>query len=103
MNHDCRDGSWSKSASGAKGPEPSELGTGKGISDTVLCTRKVLQQHGEIVTGCCVKQGADKGHEWFASRGTGAPYIDNRVVVAVNEEAFAGPAAPHVTAATRMA
>ena len=73
MNHDCRDGSGVQIYLGSQGPEPAELGTVKGISDTVPCTHNVLQQHSEIVRGCCVKQGADKGHEWFAPRGAGVP------------------------------
>ena len=63
MNHDCSDGSGVQICLESQGLEPAELETRKGISDTVLCTRNVLQQHSEIVRGCCVKHGADKGYE----------------------------------------
>ena len=62
MNHNCREGSGVQTCLGSQDPKPAELGTGEGISDTVLCPRNVLQQHSEIVRGCSVKQGADKGH-----------------------------------------
>ena len=73
VNHDCRDGSGVQICLGSPGLEPAKLETGKGISDIVLCTHNVRQQHSEIVRGCCVKQGADKGHQWLAPREAEVP------------------------------
>ena len=71
--------------------KPVELGPRERVSNTVVNTLNVLQENGEIMCGSFQKKRSDQCHEIAVLGGARLPYVDNCLVVAVDEEPFPCP------------